>query len=346
MDYWLTVRDPSSVNLLVKFGEERGVPSEVLLRKTGLAHEHLVDPNVEIQAEQELLVINNLIKALKNPPLLGLEVGLRYGFTTYGVWGLALMSSATVGDALSLALRFQKLTSAFTKVEIHQNEQYIVANFQPPPVDEPVRSFLAHRDLAGTVRLISEVAGATCVLSLVELTIPRSTVDPICDEFMNWAHCPVKLGAKGNTLMLNAHDLNLSLPNANPLAASLGEQMCAALQERRRVRYGIVELVRSQLLLPTGNLVPDLPHLAKLLYTSERTLKRRLQAEGTSFRKIFASVQQQLACELLQDSELSINEIAVRTGYSDDSAFSQAFKRWKGITPGQWRRHVEQDKDR
>ena len=132
MSTWDFVRDPSSIRLLVNYGEQHGVSAATLLRRTGLHKEQLQDPNVEVQATQELLVIANLIKALKNPPLLGLDVGLQYGFTTYGIWGYGLISSATVGDALSLALRFMPLTYAFTQISTTHLDEQIVIKFAPP----------------------------------------------------------------------------------------------------------------------------------------------------------------------------------------------------------------------
>ncbi|WP_187805998.1 AraC family transcriptional regulator [Aquipseudomonas alcaligenes] len=337
MNIEYAVRDPSSVNLIIRFAEERGVPSKKILRRTGLTQEQLKDPNFEVQANQEICVIENLIEACGCEPYLGIEVGLRYGFTTYGIWGFALISSATVGAALDLAWKFQRLTSSFTQSIIEVKDGVIFGKFIPPSIQEPISSFLLQRDLAGTVRLISEIAGSEFKLKEIQLSTSPINSSSLQCELNKWIKCPIRYGASMNAIVFDFSQLSFPLPNANPLAAAVGEQMCAALQEKRRTRHGTINLVRSHLLLPTGNIVPDLAEISKILHTSERTLRRRLKDEGTSFRDILSSVQLQFSCELLQDTSAPINEIALRLGYSDQAAFSQAFKRWTQLTPSQWR---------
>jgi AraC-like DNA-binding protein len=334
------VRDPASVRLMVEFGEQRGVGAAALLRGTGLQRAQLQDPQVELQAAQELAVVANLIRALRNPRWLGLELGLQYGFTTYGIWGYGLVASATVGEALGLALRFLPLTYAFAQVSTALVGADFHMQFGAPAVDEPVRSFLAQRDLAAAARLVADLAGPTVRLKALRLSdTPPGDAD-IRRSLPLLGDCPCEFGAPVNALVIDAQALNHKLPNANPLTAAMCEQLCATLVERRRRRHGTAELVRAQLMSSAGQhgAMPDLAQMAGLLYTSERTLKRRLQGEGSSFRALQAAAREQLACELLADERLPLAEIAARLGFSDQSSFSQTFKRWRGVAPGQWRR--------
>jgi AraC-like DNA-binding protein len=155
---------------------------------------------------------------------------------------------------------------------------------------------------------------------------------------LHWLGHACSFDADVHALHLHADHLTHALPNANPLTASMCEQLCATLVEKRRTRYGTAELVRAHLLSAQGQTLPDLARMAQLLYTSERTLKRRLQDEGVSFRELQAMALQQLASEGLRDASLSLDELATRLGFSDQSSFSQAFKRWTGLPPGQWRK--------
>ncbi|MDQ5925809.1 MAG: araC/xylS-type protein [Pseudomonadota bacterium] len=335
---WHFIRDPSSVRLLVDYGEQRGIGAGTLLRHTGLVKAQLQDPHTELQAAQELQVVANLIRALKNPPMLGLEVGFRYGFTTYGIWGYGLISSATVGDALNLAMRFMPLTYAFTQITTSFQDGHIVLQFAPPDVDEPVRSFLALRDLAAASRLIADLTGPDVHLTRSQIMAPAPSAEVLQHLPLHWLGHACSFDADVHALHLHADHLTHALPNANPLTASMCEQLCATLVEKRRTRYGTAELVRAHLLSAQGQTLPDLARMAQLLYTSERTLKRRLQDEGVSFRELQAMALQQLASEGLRDASLSLDELATRLGFSDQSSFSQAFKRWTGLPPGQWRK--------
>lgn len=333
MSVWDFVRDPASVRLLVEFGEAKGVSSAQLLKRTGLERLQLDDPNVALEASQELLVIANLMRALKYPPQLGLEVGMQYGFTTYGIWGYGLISSATVGEALNLALRFLPLTYAFALISVGEVNGEVILKFGEPDVDEDVRSFLTQRDMAAAARLISELAGNGFKLNRIMLREPPPDRDRGRGQGREMWGAVIEFGCHMNAIVCDAAVLQVKLPNANPLTAAMCQQLCMSLMEGRRARQGASTLVRSYLQVSCGNNFPDLPTMARHLYWSERTLKRRLQAEGTSFRQLQTEVRRQLAQDLLSDGTLSISEIATRLGFSDQSSFSQAYKRWHGVAP-------------
>jgi len=86
---WDVERAPMSVQLLTRLGADYGLPAEVSLERTGLREEGLRDPAATVSAKQELTVIANLLRALGDPPGIGLEAGTRYHLTTYGIWGFA-----------------------------------------------------------------------------------------------------------------------------------------------------------------------------------------------------------------------------------------------------------------
>lgn len=81
--------------------------------------------------------------------------------------------------------------------------------------------------------------------------------------------------------------------------------------------------------------------IARALRLSPRTLQRRLTAEGTSFKDLLESVRRDLAGRWVSETALPLAEIAYRLGYSDVAAFSRAFKRWTGKSPGAARRAPE-----
>ena len=113
MSFWDFTRSPASARLLVDFGDERGVPRRCW--PAPAANAQLDDPKVEVTAAQELRLTGNLLRALGRAGL-RFEVGQRYHFSAYGVWGYGLIASASARDALALALRFLPLTYAFTVI--------------------------------------------------------------------------------------------------------------------------------------------------------------------------------------------------------------------------------------
>ena len=81
----------------------------------------------------------------------------------------------------------------------------------------------------------------------------------------------------------------------------------------------------------------SLEEIASELSMQPRTLNRKLQAEGTTFRELINEVRFEAARRLLEDSTMRIADIARALGYADASGFSHAFQRWSGVAPKEWR---------
>lgn len=322
------LRGPASALLLVEFGVEKGLAAGAILAGSGLTAAQLADPNLELTADQELRVTGNLLQLLGHPPGLGFEIGARYHFSTYGLFGYGLISSATTGDALALALSFLPLTYAFTVVTYEEQGSEGVLTFATPGLAPDLRDFLLARDMAAGALLLKELGGDDFSLSRFTL---RADPAHECDNDRLLGLAPV-YAASSNSLAFDRSFLVRPLPQANAVTVSMCEQMCTQLMQRRIARSGMTALVQHYL-TNTDATPPDLCAMARLIHVSTRTLKRRLHDEGTTFRALLAEARSRSAIEMLNDERLSLTEIAERLGFSDLSSFSQAFKRWYGVAP-------------
>jgi AraC-like DNA-binding protein len=343
MNHWDFKRSAASVRLLVEFGQERGLDATRILARSRLTPADLGDPAIELEASQELCVVGNFIRACKQPGL-GLAVGMRYNFASYGLWGLGLISSATAGDALALALRFIPLTYAFCDISGDLDGALFSVNFEAPAVEPALQRFLVERDVAAAARLMKETLGPAFALSGFSFQHPAERGTDSLDELVRMAGIRPEFGARRNSLSFESRLLALKLPQANPVTVAMCERACEELLEKRRARLGTSESLRQYLAATPLHLTPDLPQAARALGLSERTLKRRLQEEGLSYRSLLAEVRGQQANHLLADDTLSLTQIADRMGFSDLSSFSQAYKRWFGVAPSVGRDGVRSGK--
>lgn len=124
-----------------------------------------------------------------------------------------------------------------------------------------------------------------------------------------------------------AGDAQLANLNENQVKAYL--QKMNALSWAGRVTNSILAMLEA------GE--PALADIAQLLNTSERSLRRHLQQENSSFRHCLTQARTQLAVFYLTSSDYSLTEISMRLGFSDSANFSKAFQRWFSMTPGQYR---------
>ena len=329
---WDRPRSPASALLLTRLGEERGVPADMVLAGTGLDVAALRAPGTEVSGRQELALLRNLQRAVPDPDL-PLEAGSRYHLTTYGIWGFALASSPTLRDALAVGSRFVDLSFTFCGFAVEEDEQELQLCLDDGAVPDDVRAFVVARDLAGLRTITGEVAPG---LPLERLTVrlPAPADDARWREVFGVAP---QFGVARNTAVLASAALDLPLPQADELTAAMTERQCRELVDRRRRRSGVAGLVRDELVRSPADM-PDADAVAAALAVSERTLRRRLADEGTSFRALVEEVREALAEELLATGSLSVEQVARRLGYAETASFTHAFTRWKGVSPRAWLR--------
>jgi AraC-like DNA-binding protein len=306
------------------------------LRGTGIDGASLSDPYAEITAHQELRVIENLVDALDDPEGVGLEAGIRYRLTTYGIWSYALLSSRTVRDAHSVAMQFVDLTYALTVISAVEGPHELLVSYDDlhDPMPERVRCFVLERDIAAGLTIWRE--GLAQPISPMRLSLklpePRDA-----RRFEDVFGVVPEFEAERSVVTMDARLLDLPLPQASELTAKMSLAQCAEILDRRRARRGVSGQVRDELLRDPRR-IPTQEELARRLHVSVRTLRRQLAEDGTTFRALLEDTRQGLAEELLGTDRLTIEQVADRVGYAEASSFIHAFTRWNGMAPGRWAR--------
>lgn len=325
-------RGVAGVALVVRLGVDRGVSAPRLLAGTGLDPADLEAPDGEVSAAQELRVVRNLRTTV--PELTGTELGLRYHAGTFGALGFALLSSRSVRDAMVLALRFIDLSHAFAipHGELQGDELRITLATGGLPAD--LRDFLVERDLVAIHTVLGELTTTPVPVRRVELS--RA---PGGDSTTLAAALGVRprLGADGDRLVIAADWLESEPIRANPQSLALSRQLCDEVVSRRRARAGVSRDVRVHVLQRLTDGAP-MARVAGDLGWSERTLRRRLAAEGTTYQVLLDEVRAALATELLGSGRLGVEDVALRLGYAEASSLIHAFRRWHGTTPAAFAR--------
>ncbi len=335
MHPWPRHRQSISARLLAGYAAELGVPSGICLRGTGLTSAILANPEAEIDAEQELRVVTNLIRARGGyVPALGLEAGQRYHLTAYGVWGFAIISSPTLRAAIDLGLRYLDLTFAFVRVRFEENGAEARLIMEERAIPPACRQFLLERDMAALVTLMRDVFNFAPPLGAVRFR-HAAPADPSPYE-QTFGVAP-RFGQTENSVSFPAAFLDTAIPQTDTPLASDCESQCRELLARRQARSGISGRVRDLLLQQPHNM-PDMEAVATALCMSSRTLRRQLTHENVSFRQLVDEVRIALAEELLDIPGMTMEAISGRLGYSEVSNFLHAFKRCTGQTPTAFRR--------
>jgi AraC-like DNA-binding protein len=325
-------RGTASARLLLALGVERGLSAEACLRRTGLTEAQLADPLGQISAQAECRLIENLVATVGEDAGIGLDAGCRHVLSGSGQLGFACLSSPTLRSSLEFAVRYQDLgfTLARANLVVGATRSHVEVDVSELP--PPIRRFVADQQLASIWTCLPLIAGPPPTPH-VELSFPRPRD---ADRYAALFGVEPRFGGTVDRIgLLNAY-LDAPLPQADGATLLLCEEQCDGLLERRAAQVGVAGLVRDRLTRAVRGM-PSMEMVAADIHMTTRTLRRRLSAEGTSFREVDRAVRLARAEELLRETDLSVEAIAQRTGYATSSAFVHAFTRWRGATPGAYR---------
>ena len=325
------VRSAIGVRMLADQVASLGHDVAPLLARCGLA----TDParlGAGVTAAQERAVIRAVVAATGRRDL-SLMAGRRHRVPMFGFWGLALACSPTLGSAARVGLEYSELTHTVLHWTIRRGGPVASLTMRPARPLDDLEVFLVERDAAAVASLLEELLGERGILREARFAYPAP---PWRDSYAEAFSCPVTFGAERHELRIDAHVLELPLPGGDPATAAAAEAQCRRLLERLGPGGGLTTRLR-RLLLASRGMLPGQADAAAQLGLSERTLRRRLAGEGSSFREVADRVRSELVSGYLEDTSLPLDEIAARTGFSDGANLSHAFRRWTGQTPGQWR---------
>lgn len=332
-------RTTVSAQLLTQLASEHGVDASVCLERTGITPAMLIEPKTEITADQELELVRNLVRALGHVPGIALDAGRRYHLSAHGVWGFAAASSLTFRSAVKFNTHYQDLAQVFVRFGLERRDAHYAVTMDDSRIPEDLRPFLLERDFAAWITAMQEMRPGGLPLSGVEFRAPRPAY---ADRFKLFCGVEPRFDAAENLAWLDATALDIPLAQGDSSLARLCEEQCRQLLARRRLRGGFAGQVREVLLRKAGEHL-DVGTVAGALCVAPRTLRRKLEAEGTSFRGVIDEVREALAEEMLTTANMKLEEVAERLGYSEPSSFIHAFTRWKGLSPTAFRkRHQEQ----
>jgi AraC-like DNA-binding protein len=311
-----------------------GVKTGDLLERLGIIPGAAIDPRKMVPS----LAFYDFFAALAGRDPQGLTLPLRIGASMrcdeYGAFGLAFKTAPSLRGSY---LRSQRYGGVLGSAETYTLER---------SGDGCYFSL----DKAGDGRpgmLISNEASLSAV-DVISREVSSVDFQPIAVFFRHAARgdvsvyeahfrCPVHFESGRDALLLG--DEMLDAPNR------LGDETVANFFDRHLEQEleslasddDLEQRLRRALTSMLSEGVPTLSSMASKLGIGSRTLQRRLQEGGHSFQVVVDTARRDLACRLLRETNYSLGEIAFLTGFSDQSAFNRAFKRWSGDTPRSYR---------
>ena len=283
---------------------------------------------------QEWVQMFELAVARSGDPELPLRVGQAIQPHHYGVLGYLTMSAASLLEAIQRLERYEQLVGEISHSQLLIEGTRARLVWRAPP-GSPESPLLATSSLAGWITYARWLLGRP---------------DQACD--VRFAHADngdaaaarrlfggqVSYQQAEYALIFELSLLRAPVTHADPhLQAVMQQQADVQLQQLRQAPVWLISLQQAiDQGLPDGRV-----RLGEVAPQSARSLQRQLAAAGLSYQQVLDACRERRARQLLVDPRLGLSDIAFLLGYAEQSAFTRAFRRWTGQSPGRWRRQPQ-----
>lgn len=320
---------PAYARLLAAELARRGFGEAALIKGTRVSRTQLLEEEQFLSFEQfRRLAVRGM--ELTGEPWLGLDVGRSTQISSHGLVGYAMVASADVGQVLSVIKRYSALRLQVAAFSINHRNGRVQLRIEDVLGWGDLEEYVS-LNIIGTLSLVLET------VSGLQLTGTRMAFTYSAPDWVS----EYATRLRGVTLEFDAPccviDMPQSLAETHCITADASVfrqalRLCDRAEAQPRIDGDGAQKVLDHLLAREGE-YPSLREMAKTLHMSERTLNRKLKAQGTSYQTLLDDVRQELAVWFLLQSDMSVQAIAERLGYRDASNFSRTCKRWFGVTP-------------
>jgi AraC-like DNA-binding protein len=274
-----------------------------------------------------------LISTRSPDRVLALEWLRTWKMTDAGLMGYLLSHVRTVREAAGLMGRYGQLVNGGASAQLVDGTPSSRIRYGLVPVLLATQH-VPEVMLASLTTFLRGVGGPGFVPVAVRVPHPATSRTPALERFFG---TPIQHEAGEVSLEVPTELLDRPLPGSDPvLAAYLRKQVEAVVQQVDAPNAVSQECAR-RIAERLGAGEPSQAFIAKQMGMSERTLQRRLQAEGSSFNELLEQARRTIACSYLADRKLAAYEVSFLLGYAEPATFFRAFKRWTGKTPLEYR---------
>ena len=311
---------------------EHGIDPAPVLASVGVAADAFSDPENRLDFNALGSLLAEGVK-LTRCPHFGLLVGARFTLDSLGMLGTLMRNSPTLRDALRLATAHIELQDrGAVALALHFNDSEAALGYSLFDGRTPAADQILDGSMAIHHRLLGALCGQAWKPTAVHLSHRRpKETGPLHAVLGPTLAFDTRISA----VVFDARWLDHPIAGADPLTYR-GILDAIALQESRDPAP-FAHKVRRAIHAMMFDASASTENLANLFNLSERTLRRRLEAEGATVRGLVNEVRHELAVHLLRQTQLPVTEIAAVLDYSDATVFSRAFRKTARMSPSEWR---------
>ena len=318
--------------VMLRLIEKHGIDPEQFRETLGIAPEALRDVDARLPARLADAGFE-LAAAQIGDEAFALRAAECWHPSHLGTIGYAWLSSRTLHTGLKRIERFSRILGSRVRYRCSEDGDGVRLSFDHGRGDATIGPLFADFSLSILIAMCRVNAGKRLCPVGVDLRRPQPANPQPWRDFFG---CPIAYGQVADSFLLSSEVANAPLSSSNiPLAntfdAILVEQLAALIDD------DIVSRCKAHVLQHLTSGTPSAQEVARALGLSQRSLQRRLAALGLTFQGVVDETRHELARRYLDDPGKSVTEITFLLGFSEQSAFTRAFRRWSGMAPSIYR---------
>ena len=323
--------------LIWKALQAKGCDSHSVFKQADLDPSKLGDGNARYRLSDMTKLWTAAVEETRDP-CFGLEVGKLWTPTTFHALGFAWLASHSLKGALDRLVRYSRIVNNSLCIGLEPHGAYLHLTIDSSEDQREIHDAAHDAGLIAIVVMCRLLVGEN--FSAVEVQVPhkRTTCTDKLERFIGASIIP---DCDNYIILFDRMRAERRLATGNSELAKINEEV--AMKYLSSIdRSSILMRTKSILieLMPAGQVTESA--IAAEMNMSLRTLQRKLSDEGTSFSEVYKAIRKDMANEYIQDSQMSISEIAYLLGFSEQANFTRAFRRWYGASPSDYRKNIEQ----
>lgn len=318
--------------IIARVVEMHGVDARALLREVGVDPALLSDPSARIPSRVLDEVFTRAAARIPDPAF-GLRAARCWHPSNLGVLGHAWLACSTLRAGLRVLKRYGRILGEKASLKVMDTREGLRIAYDHRRRDPMLR--LIGSDVV--LSLLLDMCRMNHGASLRPLEVRFSRAKPADTEpYRHFFGCPVHFGTGEDSFLLSSRVADEPLPTANRRLADALDDMLAtelAMRDRDNIPARCKHTLVDQ--LASGEVSEG--QMARQLNMSRRTLQRKLAESNTTYQKLVDDTRRDLALRFLEDPRKSITDVTFLLGFSSQSAFTRAFRRWTGMSPTRFR---------